>query len=48
MPNDKMTKYDLEERIAKFGEEIIRFAKKFLLIRLRDDWDFSYSLGQLE
>jgi len=32
MPNDKMTngpkKYDLEERTAKFGEEIIKFAKK--------------------
>ena len=30
MTNDKMIKhkYDLEERTAKFGEEIIRFAKK--------------------
>jgi len=30
MTNDKMTKtkYDLEERTAKFGEEIIKFAKK--------------------
>jgi len=25
MPNDK---YDLEERTAKFGEEVIKFAKK--------------------
>lgn len=31
MPNDKTTKkYDLEERTAKFGEEIIEFAKKVL------------------
>jgi len=29
MTNDKMTKkYDLEERTAKFGEDIIKFAKK--------------------
>jgi four helix bundle protein len=29
MPNDKMTKkYDLEERTAEFGENIIKFAKK--------------------
>ena len=30
MTNDEMTKskYDLEERTAKFGEEIIKFAKK--------------------
>lgn len=28
MPNDPIRKYDLEERTAKFGEEIIRFAKK--------------------
>ncbi|MDI6882915.1 MAG: four helix bundle protein [Patescibacteria group bacterium] len=30
MSNDKMSKkkYDLEERTAKFGEEIIKFAKK--------------------
>jgi len=29
MPNDKMTKkYDLEERTANFGENIIKFAKK--------------------
>jgi four helix bundle protein len=30
MTNDKMTKnkYDLEERTAKFSEEIIKFAKK--------------------
>jgi len=30
MTNDKMTKnkYDLEERTAKFGEEIIKFTKK--------------------
>ena len=31
MPNDKMIenkKYDLEERTAKFGEEIIKFANK--------------------
>lgn len=30
MSNDEMTKnkYDLEERTAKFGENIIRFAKK--------------------
>ena len=30
MPNDKITKkkYDLEERTAKFGENIIRFARK--------------------
>jgi len=29
MSNDKMTKkYDLEERTAKFGEDIIEFAKK--------------------
>jgi four helix bundle protein len=26
--NDKLPKYDLEERTAKFGEEIIEFAKK--------------------
>lgn len=31
MSNDKITKYDLEERTAKFGEEIIRFAKKILV-----------------
>jgi hypothetical protein len=32
MTNDKMTKnkYDLEERTAKFSEEIIKFAKKIL------------------
>ncbi len=28
MPNQKSTKYDLEERTAKFGENIIRFCKK--------------------
>lgn len=28
MANDKNSKYDLEERTAKFGESIIRFAKK--------------------
>ena len=28
MTNTKNPKYDLEERTAKFGEEIIRFAKK--------------------
>lgn len=28
MSNGKIIKYDLEERTAKFGEEIIRFAKK--------------------
>lgn len=28
MPNDKNKIYDLEERTAKFGEEIIEFAKK--------------------
>jgi len=31
MTNDKMTKgkkYDLEERTAKFGEDIIKFANK--------------------
>lgn len=29
MPNDKVQKvYDLEERTARFGEEIIQFAKK--------------------
>ena len=28
MTNDKNPKYDLEERTAKFGEEIIKFAKK--------------------
>lgn len=28
MTNDKNSKYDLEERTAKFGEEIIKFAKK--------------------
>jgi len=28
MSNDKMTKYDLEERTAKFGEEIIKFSRK--------------------
>jgi four helix bundle protein len=27
-PNVKLRKFDLEERTAKFGEEIIRFAKK--------------------
>ena len=34
MTNEKMTnkKYDLEERTAKFGEEIIRFAKKIPLM----------------
>lgn len=32
MSNGKMAKkkYDLEERTAKFGENIIRFAKKIL------------------
>lgn len=28
MSNDKCQKYDLEERTAKFGEDIIEFAKK--------------------
>ncbi len=28
MSNDKASKYDLEERTAKFGESIIEFAKK--------------------
>src|SRR3989339_2125949 len=28
MTNDKNTKYDLEERTAKFGENVIRFCKK--------------------
>jgi len=28
MPNQKSNKYDLEERTAKFGEDIIRFCKK--------------------
>ncbi len=28
MTNDKPSKYDLEERTAKFGENIIKFAKK--------------------
>ena len=28
MPNNKNSNYDLEERTAKFGEEIIKFAKK--------------------
>ncbi len=28
MPNVKKTKYDLEERTARFGERIIEFAKK--------------------
>lgn len=28
MSNEKNPKYDLEERTAKFGEEIIKFAKK--------------------
>ena len=28
MPNNKNNKFDLEERTAKFGEEIIKFAKK--------------------
>jgi four helix bundle protein len=28
MPNQKSSKYDLEERTAKFGENIIRFCKK--------------------
>ena len=28
MTNDQGNKYDLEERTAKFGEEIIRFTKK--------------------
>ena len=28
MPNDKIIKFDLEERTAKFGEDIIDFAKK--------------------
>jgi len=28
MSNDKNQKYDLEERTAKFGEDIIEFAKK--------------------
>jgi len=28
MPNNKNPKYDLEERTAKFGEEIIKFSKK--------------------
>ena len=28
MTNDKCQKYDLEERTAKFGEEIIEFCKK--------------------
>ncbi len=28
MPNDQIKKYDLEERTAKFGEEIIKFTTK--------------------
>jgi len=28
MPNKQKNKYDLEERTAKFGENIIKFAKK--------------------
>ena len=28
MPNDKNSKYDLEERTAKFGGDIISFANK--------------------
>jgi len=28
MPNDQNNKYNLEERTATFGEEIIKFAKK--------------------
>lgn len=28
MTNDKITKYDLEERTARFGEDIIEFSKK--------------------
>ena len=28
MPNDKNSKYDLEERTAKFGKDIISFANK--------------------
>ncbi len=28
MPNDKNQKYDLEERTAVFGEDIIQFSKK--------------------
>lgn len=28
MLNNKISKYDLEERTAKFGEAIIKFAKK--------------------
>ncbi|PIU34615.1 four helix bundle protein, partial [Candidatus Shapirobacteria bacterium CG07_land_8_20_14_0_80_39_18] len=28
MPNNKNPKYDLEERTAKFGEEVIKFANK--------------------
>ncbi len=28
MPNPQSDKYDLEERTAKFGEEIIKFTKK--------------------
>lgn len=28
MPNDKNQKYDLEERTAKFGENIVEFAKR--------------------
>ena len=28
MTNDKNPKYDLEERTAKFGENVIRFCKK--------------------
>ena len=29
MSDDNKKKYDLEERTAKFGEEIIDFAKKY-------------------
>jgi len=28
MPNVKKIKYDLEDRTAKFGENIVEFAKK--------------------
>src|SRR3990167_73769 len=28
MSNNKISKYDLEERTAKFGEDILEFAKK--------------------
>jgi four helix bundle protein len=36
MTNAQNPKYDLEERTAKFGEDILRFAKKILITKVTE------------